>query len=108
MRGDTHGDTKRHKSENHTVRRDEKPHRGAVRRGTPGPTRTADTWFRKPLLYPLSYGGMRPCPIRASILYLRFPRKDVCGGGCGEKSCGYTASASCRWRRLLHGGVQGW
>ncbi len=26
-------------------------------RGAPGPTRTADTRFRKPLLYPLSYGG---------------------------------------------------
>jgi hypothetical protein len=40
-----------------------KPHRGAVRRGTPGPTRTADTWFRKPLLYPLSYGGASSCAI---------------------------------------------
>ena len=47
--------------------------------GTPGPTRTADTWFRKPLLYPLSYGGMCACAIRASILYLRFPRKDGSG-----------------------------
>ncbi|NOK58213.1 MAG: hypothetical protein GFH27_549279n20 [Chloroflexi bacterium AL-W] len=25
--------------------------------GTPGRIRTADTRFRKPLLYPLSYGG---------------------------------------------------
>ena len=27
--------------------------------GDPGRTRTADTWFRKPLLYPLSYGAVR-------------------------------------------------
>ncbi len=26
--------------------------------GDPGRTRTADTWFRKPLLYPLSYGAI--------------------------------------------------
>jgi hypothetical protein len=26
--------------------------------GAPEPTRTADTRFRKPLLYPLSYGGV--------------------------------------------------
>jgi hypothetical protein len=26
--------------------------------GAPGLTRTADTRFRKPLLYPLSYGGV--------------------------------------------------
>jgi hypothetical protein len=25
--------------------------------GAPGRTRTSDTWFRKPVLYPLSYGG---------------------------------------------------
>ena len=27
--------------------------------GTPGATRTHDTRFRKPLLYPLSYRGMK-------------------------------------------------
>ena len=31
------------------------PHSDA---GAPGLTRTADTRFRKPLLYPLSYGGL--------------------------------------------------
>ncbi len=25
-------------------------------RGAPGQIRTADTWFRRPVLYPLSYG----------------------------------------------------
>ncbi len=34
--------------------------------GAPGRTRTSDTRFRKPLLYPLSYEGgwprMAPCP----------------------------------------------
>ena len=25
--------------------------------GAPGRTRTSDAWFRKPTLYPLSYGG---------------------------------------------------
>ena len=31
----------------------------ATIRGAPGPIRTADTRFRKPVLYPLSYGGVR-------------------------------------------------
>jgi hypothetical protein len=32
----------------------------AEKRGAPGRIRTSDTWFRKPLLYPLSYeGGMQ-------------------------------------------------
>ena len=32
----------------------------AKERGAPGRIRTSDTWFRKPLLYPLSYeGGMQ-------------------------------------------------
>ena len=35
------------------------PHENAVVAGTLGPTRTADTRFRKPLLYPLSYEGRR-------------------------------------------------
>ena len=28
----------------------------------PGVIRTPDSWFRKPLLYPLSYEGMQPEP----------------------------------------------
>ena len=32
----------------------------AGKQGAPGRIRTSDTWFRKPLLYPLSYeGGMQ-------------------------------------------------
>jgi hypothetical protein len=27
--------------------------------GASGRIRTCDTWYRKPVLYPLSYGGMR-------------------------------------------------
>jgi hypothetical protein len=30
-------------------------------KGTPGRTRTCDPRFRKPVLYPLSYEGKRPC-----------------------------------------------
>ena|GEM_PF-4239408 len=32
--------------------------RPAVLSGAPGMIRTCDTWFRKPVLYPLSYGGV--------------------------------------------------
>ena len=32
----------------------------ASKSGTPGVTRTRDTRFRKPLLYPLSYRGLEP------------------------------------------------
>ena len=28
--------------------------------GASGRIRTCDTWYRKPVLYPLSYGGVRP------------------------------------------------
>lgn len=28
--------------------------------GASGRIRTCDTWYRKPVLYPLSYGGMLP------------------------------------------------
>ena len=31
----------------------------ASKSGTPGATRTPDTRFRKPLLYPLSYRGLK-------------------------------------------------
>jgi hypothetical protein len=34
-------------------------HLSAVSRSAPGRNRTSDTRFRKPLLYPLSYGGRR-------------------------------------------------
>jgi hypothetical protein len=33
---------------------------GASGLGAPGRTRTSDTRFRKPVLYPLSYGGAKP------------------------------------------------
>ncbi len=39
--------------------------------GTPGVTRTRDTRFRKPLLYPLSYRGL------ASKLYLILNPKSI-------------------------------
>ena len=47
-------------------RRPEGSRPGAI--GAPGTTRTCDTRFRKPLLYPLSYRGMRridttQCPV---------------------------------------------
>ncbi len=46
----------------------EKPHVKAIFQwltefGAPGRTRTSDTRFRKPVLYPLSYGGDR-CIVR--------------------------------------------
>ena len=28
--------------------------------GAPGRIRTCDSWYRKPVLYPLSYGGIAP------------------------------------------------
>ncbi len=37
----------------------------ASKSGTPGATRTHDTRFRKPLLYPLSYRGLNHMPIIA-------------------------------------------
>jgi hypothetical protein len=32
---------------------------GASGKGASGRIRTCDTWYRKPVLYPLSYGGLR-------------------------------------------------
>src|ERR1051325_1757 len=37
----------------------------AITRGTPGRNRTCDQWLRRPLLYPLSYGGS--CRILPSL-----------------------------------------
>jgi hypothetical protein len=35
--------------------------------GTPGRNRTCDTWYRKPVLYPLSYGCMMDLFYKGSI-----------------------------------------
>ena len=52
-------------------------------RGAPGPIRTADTRFRKPVLYPLSYEG-----VREDIL----PSKNgTCHGTRATSSCWHDA-----------------
>lgn len=47
-------------------------HRALAMNGAPGPTRTADTRFRRAVLCPLSYGGMGILYIKKSDFYLRF------------------------------------
>ena len=43
--------------------------------GTPGVNRTRDTWFRKPLLYPLSYRG-GPIYSKFNFAYMADPSSD--------------------------------
>jgi hypothetical protein len=42
----------------HRIRYPQAIRPNADHEGAPGVIRTPDSWFRKPLLYPLSYGGL--------------------------------------------------
>jgi hypothetical protein len=46
--------------------------------GDPGAIRTRDTWFRKPLLYPLSYGAVLPVDQSTERPTIRATRFDRC------------------------------
>src|SRR5262249_55056239 len=54
-----------------TRMRDDVRHRRHPPSGAPGPIRTDDLRFRKPTLYPLSYGGAVPssCCFTVGLLY---------------------------------------
>jgi hypothetical protein len=71
------------------------------RSGAPGRIRTCGTWFRKPLLYPLSYEGLMPPKlIGAEGDDVHLPGQVVVITGCREGAAGEGTgryAAGCEW-----------